>query len=60
MTTTYYNIEHNGNFVDQYTNMDLLLLRLEALAQANPNNRYNVVIEGPGNPVSQPTDTTPT
>ena len=59
MTTTYH-IVHNDQFIDQDTSMDALLERLRALAEANPNNRYNIAIEGPGNPVPQPTDTTPT
>ena len=59
MTTTYH-IVHNDQSIDQDTSMDALLVRLQALAKANPNNRYNIAIEGPGNPVSQPTNTTPT
>jgi hypothetical protein len=50
MTTTYH-IVHNGDFIDQDTSMDALLVRLQALAEANPTNRYNIAIEGPGNPV---------
>jgi hypothetical protein len=60
MTTTTYHIVHNDQFIDQDTSMDALLVRLRALAEANPNNRYNIAIEGVGNPVPQPTNTTPT
>ena len=60
MTTTTYHIVHNDQLIDQDTSMDALLVRLRALAEANPTNRYNIAIEGPGNPVPQPTDTTPT
>lgn len=50
MTTIYY-IEHNGNRIDQDVSIESLLLRLQTLAKANPNNHYIIVIEGPGNPI---------
>lgn len=59
MTTTYH-IVHNNEHIDQDVSIEALFLRLKILAEANPNNRYNITIEGLGNPVSQPTDTTPT
>jgi hypothetical protein len=59
MTTTYY-IKHNGDFIDQATSMDELHPRIEALIKANPNKTYYIAIASDDNPVSQPTDTTPT
>jgi hypothetical protein len=59
MTTTYH-IVHNNEHIDQDVSIEALFLRLKILAEANPTNRYNITIEGPGNPAPQPTDTTPT
>ena len=62
MTTTYY-IQHNGQSIDQDSSMDALYPRLQALAEANPNNHYSIMIDGPGNPLTpyegptQPTTT---
>lgn len=55
MTTTYH-IILNDQSIDQDTSMGALLVRLKALAEANPNNHYSIAIEGPGNPV--PPETT--
>jgi len=51
MTTTTYHIIHNDQSIDQDVSIEALFLRLQALAEANPNNRYSIAIEGPGNPV---------
>jgi len=56
MTTTTYHLVHNGQSIDQDTSIDALLVRLQALAKANPGNHYSIAIEGPGNPVPSEAD----
>jgi hypothetical protein len=55
MTTTYH-IVHNDQLIDQDVSIEALFLRLQALAEANPNNHYSIVISGPGNPVPPETN----
>lgn len=56
MTTTTYHLVHNDQFIDQDTNRDALLVRLQALIEANPNNRYSIAVEVPDNPVPPEAD----
>jgi hypothetical protein len=51
MTTIYY-IQHNDQYIDQDSSMDALYPRLQALAEANPNNHYSIIIDGPGKPLT--------
>ena len=55
-TTTTYHLVHNDQFIDQDTNRDALLVRLQALTKANPNNRYSIAVEVPDNPVPPEAD----
>jgi hypothetical protein len=56
MTTTTYHLVHNGQFIDQDTNRDALQVRLRALIEANPNNRYSIAVEVLGTPVPPDAD----
>ena len=62
MTTIYY-IQHKDQYVDQDSSMDALHPRLQALAEANPDNHYSIIIDGPGKsliPYVEPTQPTTT